>query len=72
MLAPCAAGVSAARGFSLNVSNFYSTAAEESCGNRIGRLLHGAHYVIDTSQNGLATAKTWCNRQGRRSARRRP
>jgi endoglucanase len=59
-----AAGVRQARGFSLNVSNFYSTAAEEAYGDRIGALLHGAHYVIDTSRNGLATAKTWCNPPG--------
>ena len=32
--------------------------------NWIGTLLHGAHYVIDTSRNGLATAKTWCNPPG--------
>jgi endoglucanase len=59
-----AVGVRTARGFSLNVSNFYSTAAEEAYGDRIGALLHGAHYVIDTSRNGLATAKTWCNPPG--------
>ena len=59
-----AAGVGEARGFALNVSNFYSTAAEEAYGDRIGALLHGAHYVIDTSRNGLATANTWCNPPG--------
>jgi endoglucanase len=59
-----AAGIRTARGFSVNVSNFYSTAAEEAYGDRIGTLLHGAHYVIDTSRNGLATAKTWCNPPG--------
>src|SRR5450756_557144 len=59
-----AAGVREARGFSLNVSNFYSTAAEESYGDRVGALLNGMHYVIDTSRNGLATATTWCNAPG--------
>jgi endoglucanase len=59
-----AVGVSEARGFSLNVSNFDSTAAEESYGDQISALLHGAHYVIDTSRNGAATAKTWCNPPG--------
>lgn len=59
-----AAGVSKARGFSLNVSNFNSTAAEESYGDRLSALVHGAHYVIDTSRNGVATAKTWCNPPG--------
>jgi endoglucanase len=59
-----AAGVSEARGFSLNVSNFDSTAAEESYGDKISAFLPGAHYVIDTSRNGAATAKTWCNPAG--------
>lgn len=59
-----AAGVGAARGFSLNVSNFYSTAAEEAYGDRLSSLLHGKHFVIDTSRNGNATAKTWCNPPG--------
>jgi endoglucanase len=59
-----AAGVGEARGFSLNVSNFNSTAAEESYGDQISALAHGAHYVIDTSRNGAATAKTWCNPPG--------
>ena len=59
-----AAGVSEARGFSLNVSNFDSTAAEESYGDKISALVPGAHYVIDTSRNGAAAAKTWCNPPG--------
>ena len=59
-----AAGVGEARGFSLNVSNFHSTAAEESYGDELSALVHGAHYVIDTSRNGTATAKTWCNPPG--------
>jgi endoglucanase len=59
-----AAGVRKARGFSLNVSNFNSTAAEESYGDRLSALVHGAHYVIDTSRNGAGTAKTWCNPPG--------
>lgn len=59
-----AAGVREARGFSLNVSNFNATAAEERYGNTLSALVHGAHYVIDTSRNGAATAKTWCNPPG--------
>jgi endoglucanase len=59
-----AAGIGRARGFSLNVSNFNATAAEESYGNKLSALVHGAHYVIDTSRNGAATAKTWCNPPG--------
>ena len=52
------------RGFSLNVSNFNSTSAEESYGDSVSAMLHGVHYVIDTSRNGTATAKTWCNPPG--------
>jgi endoglucanase len=59
-----AAGVSMTRGFSLNVSNFNSTADEESYGDRLSALLHGKHFVIDTSRNGNATAATWCNPPG--------
>jgi endoglucanase len=55
------AGVREARGFSLNVSNFYSTADEEAYGARISALAGGTHFVIDTSRNGAATARTWCN-----------
>ena len=59
-----AAGVGEIRGFSVNVSNFNSTATEESYGNAVSALLHRAHYVIDTSRNGVATANTWCNPPG--------
>jgi endoglucanase len=52
------------RGFSLNVSNFASTASEEVYGGQLGALLHGVHYVIDVSRNGIATATTWCNPPG--------
>jgi endoglucanase len=52
------------RGFSLNVSNFASTAAEEAYGGKLGAILHGVHYVIDVSRNGTATATTWCNPPG--------
>jgi endoglucanase len=59
-----AAGAGRVRGFSLNVSNFNSTAAEESYGDSLSAMLHGAHYVIDTSRNGAATATAWCNPPG--------
>ncbi len=59
-----AADIGKARGFSLNVSNFNSTADEESYGDSLSALLHGKHYVIDTSRNGTATAATWCNPPG--------
>jgi endoglucanase len=61
------AGVAQARGFALNVSNFYSTRSEERYGNRISQLLGGKHYVIDTSRNGRGPGpkNAWCNPAGR-------
>jgi len=59
-----AAGVAEIRGFSVNVSNYNSTTAEESYGDTVSARLHAAHYVIDTSRNGVATATTWCNPPG--------
>ena len=63
-----AAGVSRARGFSLNVGNFYTTSEEIRYGEKVSKLLGGKRYVIDTSRNGLgpATGKlNWCNPAGR-------
>jgi endoglucanase len=61
------AGVAGARGFSLNVSNFDWTSAEERYGNAISGLVSGKHFVIDTSRNGRgpAGAGAWCNPPGR-------
>ncbi|HXD54114.1 MAG TPA: glycoside hydrolase family 6 protein [Solirubrobacteraceae bacterium] len=62
------AGVAGARGFSLNVSSFGATAAEESYGEAIVAALGGgAHFVIDTSRNGRGAAPggEWCNPPGR-------
>ena len=59
-----AAGVGEIRGFSVNTSNFNATAAEESYGDAVSALLHGKHYVIDTSRNGIGYASTWCNPPG--------
>lgn len=69
-----AAGVSHARGFSLNVSNFNATKAEVAFGRKVAaqlakRGISSTHrrFVVDTSRNGRATAKgQWCNpaRQG--------
>lgn len=63
------AGVTRARGFSLNVSNFYTTGEEVAYGERIADLLGGQHYVVDTSRNGLGPAPSvplnWCNPSGR-------
>ena len=62
-----AAGIDLAAGFSLNVSNFFSTAEEASYGDAISAHVGGKHYVLDTSRNGLgATADAqWCNPDGR-------
>lgn len=62
-------GVEHARGFSLNVSNFFTTAEETAYGEEVSALLGGKHYVIDTSRNGRGPAPdgplNWCNPPGR-------
>jgi endoglucanase len=58
------AGIDHARGFALNVSNFYSTKTEQRYGDRISRFLGGkTHYIIDTSRDGRGPAPNdaWCN-----------
>jgi endoglucanase len=72
------AGVSGARGFSLNVSNFDATGSEVSYGEAISRGIasqpapsqpapSASHFVVDTSRNGrgLAPGGAWCNPPGR-------
>ena len=62
------ADVAQARGFSLNVSNFDTTASETAYGTAIDGLLGDtAHFVVDTSRNGQgpAPAGAWCNPPGR-------
>jgi endoglucanase len=60
------AGIELADGFSLNVSNFHSTAANEAYGTQLSRLVGGKHFVIDTSRNGAGAAvqPNWCNAPG--------
>ena len=62
-----AAGIAQATGFSLNVSNFHTTAEQVTYGNALSALVGGKHYVIDTSRNGLGSAgdAEWCNPEGR-------
>ena len=60
-----AAGVDDADGFSLNVSNFETTAANVSYGQALSAALGGAHFVIDTSRNGNGPGSDWCNPGGR-------
>jgi endoglucanase len=60
------AGIAAASGFSLNVSNFASTEANIAYGEKVSRLVGGKHFIIDTSRNGVQTnSKEWCNPRGR-------
>lgn len=61
------AGVAHARGFSLNVANFYRTATEEAYGNSISKLIGGKHFIVDTSRNGRGPAPggAGCNPPGR-------
>ncbi len=60
-----AAGVSRARGFSLNVSNFMPTSDEVSYGQVVSNLVGGAHFVVDTSRNAQGSNRNWCNPAGR-------
>jgi endoglucanase len=58
------AGVAAARGFSLNVSNFGVTSGEIAYGRRIAPTIGWKRFVIDTSRNGVGPAvgvDGWCN-----------
>jgi endoglucanase len=63
------AGLARAHGFSLNVSNFYTTAQNVAYGNAINSYL-SAHYgytkpfVVDTSRNGNGGNGQWCNPAG--------
>lgn len=66
-----AAGLSKARGFALNVSNFVATDECIAYGNAIRASLGtDAHFVIDTSRNGNGPVAAegeaaWCNPPGR-------
>ena len=62
-----AAGVDNATGFSLNVSNFRTTADNTTYGKAISSQTNGKTFVIDTSRNGKGPAKDneWCNPFGR-------
>lgn len=59
--------VDRARGFALNVSNFYTTSEEIAYGEQVSALLGGKSYVIDTSRNGSGpdADQNWCNPDGR-------
>jgi endoglucanase len=61
------AGIGAAQGFALNVSNFLATAENVAYGRELSTLVGGKHFVIDTGRNGLGPAADaqWCNPAGR-------
>jgi len=62
-----AANVASASGFSVNVSNFFSTSADEQYGDAVSALTGNKHYVVDTSRNGNGPDPNynWCNPVGR-------
>ncbi|MEU9479504.1 glycoside hydrolase family 6 protein [Streptomyces sp. NPDC048191] len=66
------AGLRQAHGFSLNISNYYTTAENIAYGNAVNSEL-GARYgytkpfVVDTSRNGNGSNGQWCNPSGRRT-----
>jgi endoglucanase len=61
-----AAGVATARGFALNVSNYYTTAENEAYGDQVNAALGEATpFVVDTSRNGNGSNGEWCNPAGR-------
>ena len=62
-----AAGVANIRGFSVNVSNFYTTGSSETYAGSINASLGGSsHFVVDTSRNGNGSNGDWCNPSGRK------
>jgi endoglucanase len=61
------AGIDAADGFMLNVSNFATTSSNVAYGREISALTGGVGFIIDTSRNGAGPAPDdeWCNPPGR-------
>ncbi|MFE2263123.1 glycoside hydrolase family 6 protein [Streptomyces griseosporeus] len=65
------AGLRQAHGFSLNVSNYFTTAENTSFGNAVNAELSARYgytkpFVVDTSRNGNGSNGQWCNPAGRR------
>lgn len=60
-------GIAQADGFSLNVSNFFTTSEVVDYGTQISSKVGGKHFVIDTSRNGNGPTADfqWCNPPGR-------
>ncbi|SDY47332.1 endoglucanase [Amycolatopsis xylanica] len=62
-----AVGVRSIRGFTINVSNFHTTADSAAYGRSVTAALgHPAQFVIDTSRNGKGSNGEWCNPAGRK------
>jgi endoglucanase len=61
------ASVAMADGFSLNVSNFFTTSDNISYGQSVSAFTGGKHFIVDTSRNGLGPTsdQQWCNPDGR-------
>ena len=59
------AGATAADGFAINVSNFWTTSSNIAYGDQVSALLGGTHFVVDTSRNGNGPGADWCNPPGR-------
>ena len=61
------AGIGPADGFSLNVSNFQTSASNVAYGKDLSFRVGGDHFVIDTARNGLGPSPDngWCNPPGR-------
>ncbi|GAB3257199.1 glycoside hydrolase family 6 protein [Kineosporia babensis] len=64
-------GLKNVRGFSLNVSNYRTTAQENAYAAKVNAQLRkkGAKakpYVVDTSRNGKGSSGEWCNPSGRK------
>jgi endoglucanase len=65
-----AAGLSEAKGFALNVSNFYTTQESAAYANAVNAALaaqfgYSKPFVVDTSRNGRGSDGQWCNPPGR-------
>lgn len=63
-------GIDKVRGFSLNISNTYTTEHVKNFGDKLSKELGGKGYVVDTSRNGNGPYDgddmAWCNPPGRR------
>lgn len=60
------AGISRARGFFTNVSNFFPVQDESDYAGKISARVGWKHYVIDVSRNGPGWTSDWCNPVGAR------